>query len=113
MGKGTYSADKSKNTPLPRKKRRFRPGTVAKRNIRKYQKSQKLLLASTRCKRLARYYASEKTRFTKNALHLFHESLESYAVNIITKGQKSANFNGRKKIKAGELELVNNGVFFK
>lgn len=40
--------------PAPRKKHRYRPGTVALREIRKYQKSTDLLLAKLPFSRVVR-----------------------------------------------------------
>ena len=80
--------------PLPpkgsvRKPRRFRPGTVALREIRKYQKSTDLLIRKVPFQRLVREVCRgfEKTlgyqlRFQSTALLALQEEAESYLVHM-------------------------------
>ncbi|KAF7313211.1 Histone-fold-containing protein [Mycena kentingensis (nom. inval.)] len=79
--------------PTPRKnKKRFRPGTVALREIRKYQKSTDLLLRKLPFARLVREIAVEMTtdynhfatnvRWQSIALLALQEAAEAYLVHL-------------------------------
>ena len=68
-----------------KKPHRFRPGTVALREIRKYQKSTELLLRKLPFQRLVREIATEfKTdlRFQSSAVLALQEAAESYLVGL-------------------------------
>ena len=106
MGKGTRPTylyrtvvrrDGSKiRVPLPtkggiRKPHRFRPGTVALREIRKYQKSTDLLIRKIPFQRLVREICLELTknrsydlRFQSTALLALQEGSESFLVNMFS-----------------------------
>ena len=84
--------------PLPpkggvRKPHRFRPGTVALREIRKYQKSTDLLIRKIPFQRLVREVCKQLTttlglgydlRFQSTALLALQEGSESYLVNMFS-----------------------------
>ena len=84
--------------PLPpkggvRKPHRFRPGTVALREIRKYQKSTDLLIRKIPFQRLVREVCKQLTttlgldydlRFQSTALLALQEGAEAYLVNMFT-----------------------------
>lgn len=55
----TQMARKSMKVARPEKKSRFRPGTVALREIRRYQKSTELLIRKLPFQRLVREVASQ------------------------------------------------------
>ncbi|KAK2962184.1 putative histone H3.2 [Blattamonas nauphoetae] len=64
---------------------RFRPGTVALREIRRYQKSTDLLIRKLPFQRLVREIAQEfKTdlRFQSNAITALQEAAENYLVGL-------------------------------
>lgn len=64
---------------------RFRPGTVALREIRRYQKSTELLLRKLPFQRLVREIAQEikvDLRFQTSALAALQESAEAYMVGL-------------------------------
>merc|ERR1712139_732505 len=65
---------------------RFRPGTVALREIRKYQKSTELLLRKGPFQRLVRELAEQEggteKKFKSQALLALQEATESYMVSI-------------------------------
>ncbi|KAL2942466.1 histone H3.2, partial [Bienertia sinuspersici] len=64
---------------------RFRPGTVALREIRKYQKSTELLIRKLPFQRLVREIAQDfKTdlRFQSSAVSALQEAAESYLVGL-------------------------------
>jgi len=68
-----------------KKPHRFRPGTVALREIRKYQKSTELLIRKLPFQRLVREIAQEfKTdlRFQSSAVLALQEASESYLVGL-------------------------------
>jgi histone H3 len=68
-----------------KKPHRFRPGTVALREIRKYQKSTELLVRKLPFQRLVREIAQEfKTdlRFQSSAVLALQEATESYMVGL-------------------------------
>lgn len=70
----------------PTKKRhRFRPGTVALREIRRYQKSTELLIRKLPFQRLVREIASEirtDYRFQASAIMALQEASEAYLVGL-------------------------------
>merc|ERR1712029_74744 len=77
---------KIKKTPENRKKRRFRPGTVALREIRIYQKSTNLLIPRLPFSRLVREIAMNMSvrdiRFKSTALMALQEASEAYIVQL-------------------------------
>ncbi|EJU05757.1 histone H3 variant [Dacryopinax primogenitus] len=75
------------DTPT-RKKRRYRPGTLALREIRKYQKTTDLLLQKLPFSRLVREIATDMTtlnrdvRWQSSALRALQEATEAYLVHL-------------------------------
>lgn len=70
-----------------KKTHRFRPGTVALREIRKYQKSTELLIRKLPFQRVVREVAdSIKTglRFQNSAIITLQEATEVYIVDLLT-----------------------------
>merc|ERR1712196_494445 len=68
-----------------KKPHRFRPGTVAIREIRKYQKSTDLLMRKLPFQRLVKDLAHEKSaalRFQSSALMALQEACETYLVGL-------------------------------
>ena len=68
-----------------KKPHRFRPGTVALREIRKYQKSTELLIRKLPFQRLVREIATEfknDLRFQASAVLALQEATESYLVGL-------------------------------
>ena len=68
-----------------KKPRRFRPGTVALREIKKYQKSTDLLIRKLPFQRLVRevytMYRSD-IRFQQSTIAALHEAAEAYLVEL-------------------------------
>lgn len=67
------------------RKRRYRPGTVALREIRKYQKGTNLLIPKLRFQRLVREVAHDiapNKRFTSHALLALQEASEAFLVGV-------------------------------
>lgn len=68
-----------------RKQRRYRPGTVALREIRKYQRSTDLLIRKAPFQRLVREVAlnyNSCLRFQTVAIHALQEACEAYLVSL-------------------------------
>ena len=68
-----------------KKPHRFRPGTVALREIRKYQKSTELLIRKLPFQRLVREICQEfksDLRFQSNAIVALQEACEAYLVGL-------------------------------
>ena len=68
-----------------KKKHRFRPGTVALREIRKYQRNGDLIIRKLPFQRLVKGIAQEKhkgIRFQKSALMALQEAVEAYIVGL-------------------------------
>merc|ERR1712066_371320 len=68
-----------------KKPHRFRPGTVAIREIRKYQRSTDLLVRKLPFQRLVKDLAHEKSpelRFQRSALLALQEAVEAYLVGL-------------------------------
>jgi histone H3 len=84
-GKAPRKACKKKELLETKKKHRFRPGTVALREIRRYQKSTDLLIRKLPFQRLVREIANDfKTdlRFQSSAVVALQEASESYLVGL-------------------------------
>jgi histone H3 len=68
-----------------KKPHRFRPGTVALREIRKFQKSTDLLIRKLPFQRLVREIAQEfkaDLRFQSSAVNAIHEAAEAYCTGL-------------------------------
>ena len=68
-----------------KKPHRYRPGTVALREIRKYQKSTELLMRKLPFQRLVREIAQDfhaDLRFQSTAILALHEASEAYLVGL-------------------------------
>ena len=77
--------ESTNNQKSIKKPHRFRPGTVALRMIRKYQKSTELLIRKLPFQRLVREIASDfKTdlRFQSSAVLALQEAAEAYMVGL-------------------------------
>ena len=78
----------AKKTTTPggvKKAHRFRPGTVALREIRRFQKSTELLIRKLPFQRLVREIASEyrnELRFQSSAVLALQEASEAYMVGL-------------------------------
>lgn len=69
----------------PKKKHRFRPGTVALREIRRYQKSTELLIRKLPFQRVVREVAEGfrvQLRFQSTAIMALQEAAEAYLVGV-------------------------------
>jgi histone H3 len=84
--KGASKKKKANSPPTSKKQHRFRPGTVAIREIRRYQKDGKLLLQQKGFRRVVREIAQDykegSIRFQSSALLAMQEAAEAYLVGI-------------------------------
>jgi len=74
-----------KSAPGLKKPHRYKPGTVALREIRKFQKSTELLIRKLPFQRLVREIAQDfksDLRFQSNAILALQESAEAYLVGL-------------------------------
>lgn len=82
-GKAARKATESTGKPI--KTHRYRPGTVALREIRRYQKSTELLIRKRPFQRLVREVASDfrsDLRFQSLAIQALQEGSEAYLVGL-------------------------------
>jgi histone H3 len=88
---------------------RFRPGTVALREIRKFQKSTELLIRKLPFQRLVREIAQEfKTdlRFRSSAISALQEASEAYLVGLFEDTNLCAIHAKRVTIMARDIQLA-------
>ncbi|KAH3759117.1 histone H3 [Pelomyxa schiedti] len=92
-----------------KKPHRFRPGTVALREIRKYQKSTELLIRRLPFQRLVREIAQDfKTdlRFQASAILALQESAEAYLVSLFEDSNLCAIHAKRVTIMPKDIQLA-------
>jgi|WetSurMetagenome_2_1015567.scaffolds.fasta_scaffold97364_2 histone H3 len=83
------AADEEKEGGEKKKKKphRFRPGTVALRQIKNFQKTEKLLTQRAPLERqvraLAENYSADGFRFTAEAISALHEARDFYATHLL------------------------------
>ena len=122
LGKGNVQVNSGKPQvnlnslkPAIRKPRRYKPGTVALREIRKYQKSTELLVKKLPFQRIVRSiaeeYASGTTfpsgvRFQKNAINALHEAFESYQVSLFEDSNLECIHRKRQTIAPKDMQLA-------
>ena len=93
-----------------RKLRRYRPGTIALREIRRYQKSTELLIRKIPFQRLVReviysLYPTEKFRFQSTALLALQEDSEYFLVRMFTQVNDLAIHGKRVTIKPSDIHI--------
>jgi histone H3 len=89
---------------------RFKAGTVAMREIRKYQKTTDLLIRKLPFQRLVREVASQyksDVRFQSSSILAIQESLENYLIGLFEDGSRCALHAKRVTLMARDLLLVN------
>lgn len=92
-----------------RKPHRWRPGTVALREIRKYQKSTDLLLRKLPFQRFIREVASQTKsdlRFQASAIAAIQEASENYLTNLFQDGNLLALHASRVTVQPEDLRLA-------
>ena len=110
---GSKSPKKSQKTSSQekkeRKKPRFRPGTVALREIKRYQKSTDLLLPRASFQRVVRDITSSydpDLRFAAQALIALQEATEAYLVGIFEDTNLCAIHAKRVTVQKKDMELA-------
>merc|ERR1711959_837464 len=95
--------------PAERKKPRFKPGTVALREIRRYQKSTELLLPRSPflrlCKEITGAYDPD-IRFAAQAVIALQEAAEAYLVGVFEDTQLCAIHAKRVTVMKKDMELA-------
>ena len=89
--------------------RRFRPGTVALREIRRYQKSTELLIRKLPFQRLVREIAAEHSsdlRFQGSAIAALQEATEAYMVSLFEDTNLAAIHAKRVTIQPKDIALA-------
>ena len=92
-----------------KKAHRFRPGTVALRDIRRYQKSTNLLLRKAPFQRLVREVAADyksDLRFQANAIGALQEACEAHLVGLFEDTNLCAVHAKRVTIMPRDLQLA-------
>jgi len=96
-----------------KKPHRYKPGTVALREIRKYQKSTDLLMRKLPFQRLVREICSQMARnpqngyrFQKEALYALQEAAEVYLVNMFDDSNLCAIHAKRVTIMPKDMQLA-------
>ena len=95
--------------PVVRKPHRFHPGTVARREIVKLQKSTKLLFTKAGSARLIREIAQEyksDLRFQETALLIIQEAAEVFLTDCHAKGHAIDIYAERETLSAGAFRLA-------
>lgn len=88
---------------------RFRPGTVALREIRKYQKSTELLLRKLPFQRLVREVSQEfkaDLRFQSHAVMALQEASEAYLTALFEDANECAIHAKRQTIQVKDIQLA-------
>ena len=95
-----------------RKPHRFRPGTVALREIRRYQKSTELLLRKLPFQRLVRHVTMTDVApyglvsFQSSAMHVLQEAAEAYLVGLFADTNLCAIHAKRVTIMPRDIQLA-------
>ena len=109
IGDGKSVRSKKSSKGSARRKRRFRPGTVALREIRKYQKSTKLLIRKIPFQRLVReivYKMKDKDfKFQSTALLALQEASEEFLVNMFDQCNHIAIHGKRTTVMVKDIRL--------
>ncbi|EJD34466.1 histone H3.2 [Auricularia subglabra TFB-10046 SS5] len=93
----------------PKKPHRFRPGTVALREIRKYQKSSELLIRKLPFQRLVREVMHEYRvgmRMQSSALNALQQAAEDYIITIFEDSNAAAIHAKRVTLQPKDMSLA-------
>ena len=94
-----------------KKPHRYRPGTVALREIRRYQKSTDLLIRKLPFQRLVREIAQDfkhGLRFQSSAVSALQEASEAYLVTFFEKANDAAVHAKRQTVMPKDFRFVKN-----
>nr|P40285.1 RecName: Full=Histone H3 [Leishmania infantum]pir/S50142/ histone H3 - Leishmania donovani infantum [Leishmania infantum]CAA54693.1 histone H3 [Leishmania infantum]prf//2021265A histone H3 [Leishmania infantum] len=111
--KRTITSKKSKKAPsgasgVKRSHRRWRPGTCAIREIRKFQKSTSLLIQCAPFQRLVRGVERQKEglRFQSSAIMALQEATEAYIVSLMADTNLACIHAKRVTIQPKDIQLA-------
>nr|ULM71714.1 centromere-specific histone 3 [Oryza glaberrima] len=107
---GTSASGTPRQQTKQRKPHRFRPGTVALREIRKFQKTTELLIPFAPFSRLVReitdFYSKDVSRWTLEALLALQEAAEYHLVDIFEVSNLCAIHAKRVTIMQKDMQLA-------
>lgn len=95
--------------PVVQPKRRYRPGTLALREIRKFQKSTDVLISKLPFQRLVKETAQNLVpglRFQPSAVEALHEASETYLVEVLEEANLCAIHAKRVTLTVRDLHLA-------
>ena len=104
-----------KAPPAPKKKHRVKPGTVALREIRKFQKSTDLLIKKLPFKRVVKQIADDLSgigawpvtpRFQPSAILALQEAAEAYLVGLFEHTNLAGIHGKRVTVKPKDIQLA-------
>ena len=99
----------SKSSKKPEKPKRWRAGTVALREIRKYQRTTELLIRKAPFQRVVREIAQNfrtDLRFQQSAIEALQEAAEAYLVGVFEDSQLAAMHGKRITVMPKDLRLA-------
>ena len=108
----SFKSPAIKTAPIPmniKRPRRYRPGTIALREIRKFQKTTDLFIRELQFQRLVREIATEyksDLRFQTQAILALQEACEAYLVNLFEDTNLCAIHAKRVTIKTKDILLA-------
>lgn len=108
MKKHLQSRLRDANGNLIRKPYKYKPGTVALREIRKQQKRTDTVLPKASFQRLVRELSinfKSDLRFEREALLALQEAAESHLVNVFQHSHNLAIYTGRKTLRKTDVEM--------
>ena len=103
------SRKKAPHSPSVKRPHRYRPGTVALREIRKYQASTELLIRKLAFQRLVREVAQDyklNLKFQSSAILALQEAAEAYLVGLFEDTLLCAIHAKRKTIMPKDMQLA-------
>lgn len=112
MARKNQPAPGRKNKPVPggiKAKRRFRPGTRAIRDIRRFQKTEEPIIAKLPFQRLVREIANEQMktpRFTATAILALQKACEAFIVGLFEDCNVCAIHAKRKTVLPRDMRLA-------
>jgi histone H3 len=107
--KAARKVAQTSNTGGVKKPHRYKPGTVALREIRRYQKSTELLIRKLPFQRLVREIAQDfksDLRFQSSAIGALQESVEAYLVSLFEDTNLCAIHAKRVTIQSKDVQLA-------
>ncbi|CAN9329831.1 unnamed protein product [Alternaria alternata] len=106
---GSSGGKSAPSTGGVKKPHRYKPGTVALREIRRYQKSTELLIRKLPFQRLVREIAQDfksDLRFQSSAIGALQESVEAYLVSLFEDTNLCAIHAKRVTIQSKDIQLA-------